>query len=426
MKNIQLVLVVWLICFGGLSAQQVNKASKQNFALTNAEIHTITNGVITGSLLVIDGEIAGVGEIEIPDGIQLIDCEGQRVYPGMIDAGTTVGLSEIGSISLTQDANEIGDVTPHMQALTAINPNSVVIPVTRVNGVTTVISKPTGGLFPGTSALINLNGYTPQQMYAGYKALVMNWPSSGRRGRWDRRTDEEIEKRSKAAMENLQQLWDKADQYAVLKYDKKAKDLKYNPELDAIAMVLRKEMDLHVEANKDKDILKALEWLKEKDIHVVLTGVKEGWRVKDSLAKAGYPVITGPILSVPSRASDSYEVAYSNAGIMAKAGVMVAIRTNESENARNLPYHAGFAANYGMGTKEAMKAVTINPARMLKVDDKYGSIEKGKRANLFVCNGDPFETKTRISHLFIEGWNVPLESRHTLLNDEFLDRDATN
>jgi imidazolonepropionase-like amidohydrolase len=107
---------------------------------------------------------------------------------------------------------------------------------------------------------------------------------------------------------------------------------------------------------------------------------------------------------------------------MLKAGVKVALRTNETENVRNLPYNAGFAATYGMGREEALRAVTIVPAEIFGVADQLGSIEVGKVANVFVADGDPFETKTSITHLFIRGWQVPLESRHTLLNDEFLDR----
>jgi imidazolonepropionase-like amidohydrolase len=125
---------------------------------------------------------------------------------------------------------------------------------------------------------------------------------------------------------------------------------------------------------------------------------------------------------MPSRDNDRYDQPYRNAGIMQKAGVKVALRTNEAENVRNLPFNAGFAATYGMGREEALKAVTIVPAEIFGVSDKLGSIEAGKRANLFISTGDPFEPSSEIKHLFIDGWNVPLESRQTLLYDEFLHR----
>ena len=184
-----------------LNAQQITKPTTGTFALTNATIETVTNGTVEGTVLIRDGKIAGVGNVNVPGDATVIDCNGNYVYPGMIDLGTTLGLSEVGSISLTQDYNEIGDLTPHVKALTAVNPNSVLIPVTRVNGVTTVLTKPSGGLFPGTASVINLLGYTPEQMHTGFDALIINYPSSGRRGRWHRRTDDEIKEQEKKAVE---------------------------------------------------------------------------------------------------------------------------------------------------------------------------------------------------------------------------------
>jgi len=326
---------------------------------------------------------------------------------------------------LTQDHNEIGEYTPHMNALTAINPSSVNIPVNRVNGITTSLAVPSGGRFPGTAALINLHGYTPEQMYAGFSGVVFNFPSSGKRGRWDRRSEEDIKKDAEKAQKGLNEFWDKAKLHAQISAGAKAqnKKTKFNPQLDALVDVINGGAPLLIEVNKKADILSAIEWVNKNEVKAVFTGVSEGYRVVDSLAKYNIPVITGPILSNPSRNSDHYNVAYANAGIMQKAGIKVAIRTNETENVRNLPYNAGFAAAYGMGWREAFKAVTIVPAEIFGIDDKYGTVEQGKIANVFVADGDPFETKTQIKHLFINGWKVPLESRHTLLYDEFLDRE---
>jgi hypothetical protein len=340
----------------------------------------------------------------------------------MIDGGTTLGLSEVGSDPRTRDYNEIGDVIPHIQALTAVNPNSVLIPVTRVNGITTVLTMPSGGRFPGTAALVNLHGYTPDQMYAGFKGVVMNFPSTGRRGWWDRRKDDEIKKAFEKDLKAIKEVWTNVIQYHKIDSATNGEEQDYYPEMEALLPVYRKEMKLLINVNAANDIKAALEWIEENDIDAVLCGVREGWRVAEEIAESGIPVITGPVLTTPSRQYDKYDKPYANAGIMSKAGVKVAIRSNETENVRNLPYNAGFAAAYGMGKEEALKAVTITPAEIFGLDDKYGSIEKGKSANLFVADGDPFETKTQIKHVFIEGWMIPMESRHTQLYDEFLDR----
>jgi imidazolonepropionase-like amidohydrolase len=370
-----------------------------------------------------DGIVEAVGaDVDIPTGATIIDCKGLTVYPGMIDAGTTLGLEEIGSISLTQDHDEVGDLTPEMDALTAVNPNSVLISVTRVSGVTSVITAPSGGLFPGIAALIHLHGYTPEQMYGGFKAVVINFPSSGRRGRYDRRSDEEVKKAADKAMQMLEETWKRVGAYAAIDSATEG-HAEYNPEIAALLPVYKGEATAMVEANKKEDILAALQWIRKNDIKAILTGVSEGWRVADSIAAARIAVITGPVLSQPARESDPYDQAYRNAGLMQQAGVKVALRTSEAANVRNLPFNAGFAATYGMGTEEALKAVTIVPAEMMGVSDQIGSIEAGKRANLFVSNGDPFEPATEIKYLFIDGWNVPLESRQTLLYEEFLNRE---
>ncbi len=421
------IFILILLFSLSLSAQEVAKSRSGNFALTNATIETVTQGQIQGSLLIRKGKIVDLGEnIAIPDDMEVIDCKGLSIYPGMIDGGTQVGLSEVGSIDLTQDANELGDITPHVKALTAVNPNSVIIPVTRTNGVTTVITSPTGGLFPGTAALINLHGYTPAQMYAGFEALVMNFPSARSRGRRDNRSEEDRKKDMDKALKKLNDLWDEAELYgkiAQAHLDGKAASPTFNPEMAALAAAVQGKIPLMIEVNESKDIELAIKWVTDKGLKAIFTGVAEGWRVADQLAAANIPVVTGPVLRTPNRDSDRYDRPYANAGLMAQAGVKVALRTNETENARNLPFNAGFAAAYGMGREAALRAVTINPAEIFGLSEQLGSLEKGKNATLFVCTGDPFEPATQIKYLFIDGYMVPLDSRQIRLYNEFLERE---
>jgi imidazolonepropionase-like amidohydrolase len=314
-----------------------------------------------------------------------------------------------------------------MQALTAVNPSSTLIPITRLSGVTTVLTAPAGGLFPGTAALIDLQGYTPEQLDAGFRGVVLNFPSVARRNAWDRRESEEIEKKHKEALEKLNETWEQAvlwaridSAYQVAPEPRPTRE--YVPEMEALAPVVRGERPLLLEVNAAKDITAAIEWVQERDVRAIFTGVSEGWRVADELATAGIPVITGPVLSLPTRGSDRYDRAYANAGMMREAGVQVALRTQEVENVRNLPYHAAFAAAYGMGREAALEAVTIVPARIFGVDDRLGSLEAGKTATLFVADGDPFETRTQVRHLVIDGYLMSLSSRQTELYDEYLQR----
>ncbi|MBS1491736.1 MAG: amidohydrolase family protein [Bacteroidetes bacterium] len=430
MKTNQLIygLITAVFCALVFHLDAQNPKGKYGtFALTNATVETVTKGTITnGTVIITQGKITAVGSgIPVPAGAEVIDCKGLFVYPGMIDGGTNLGLSEIGSDPRTQDFNEIGEMIPQMSALTAVNPNAVAIPITRVSGVTTVLAAPQGDLFAGTAALINLHGYTPEQMYAGFQGAVLNFPNTGRRGFFDRRTDEEIKKGAENAQKRMSEIWDRAVQYSKIDSATQGK-AGYYPEMQALLPVVRGERPLLIEANAAKDIQAALKWVKEKKIkNVVLTGVTEGWRVADDIAKAKIPVIVGGVLNLPSRDYDRYDQAYANAGQLFKAGVKVAISSGETnnQNYRNLPYHAGFAVAYGMDKAEALKAITIVPAEIFGVADKTGSIEPGKDANLFVCDGDPFEPKTQIKQVFINGWQIPLVSRQTQLYDEFLKRE---
>lgn len=391
------------------------------FLLQNATVVTVTKGTLANtSVLLENGKIAKVGTNLSAEGAEVIDCTGMFIYPGIIDGGTRLGLVEVSSVPETVDYSEIGNVVPNMQALTTVNPNSEAIGVTRVSGVTTVLTVPSGGLFPGTAALINLNGYTPDQMYGGFKAVAMTFPSSGRRGRFDRRSDEDIKKDGEKALKEANEIWTNAKNYLELKTS--GAQLAYYPEMEQLSKVVSGELALLIEVNVASDIQNAIKWVEGKNIKVIFTGVSEGWRVADEIAKAKIPVVTGPVQELPTRASDRYDTPYANAGILAKAGVKVALRTDDEENVRNLPFHAAFAAAYGLGKEEALRAVTINPAEIFGVADQYGSIEVGKRANVLVSTGDPFETRTQLLHVFIDGYRIPMSNRHIRLYQEFLER----
>ncbi len=418
-------LIIILIGLSTTIWAQSPKGKSGTFALTNATIETVTKGTIqNGTVVISDGKITAVGTgIAVPQGAEVINCTGKFIYPGLIDGGSILGMSEVGSDPRTNDYNEVGDVIPQVKALTAVNPNAVAIPVTRISGVTTTLVVPQGGLFSGTAALINLHGYTPDQMYAGFDAMVMNFPSTGRRGNFDRRSDDDIKKANEKSLAKINDVWEKAVQYHKLDSALNGK-VEYYPQLQAMLPVVRGQQTLLVVVNASKDIQEAIKWVQEKKVKkVIFSGVSEGWRVADELAKAKIPVITGPVQSLPTREYDRYDRAYANAGLMKKAGVTVALKSGDRNmNYRNLPYHAGFAAAYGLGKEEALRSVTIVPAQLFGVADKLGSIETGKSATLFICDGDAFETKTQVSEVFIEGWKMPMVSRQTELYDEFLQR----
>ena len=430
-----MVVLTLLFGFTNLQAQIVEKPEYGTFIIENVDIYPVTSDVIKGGVVVIkDGTIDYVGSNVKPDltgEVKRIDGSGYRLYPGFIDSETQLGLNEIGAVAVTIDAAEVGSVNPEMIAQTAVNPGSVSIPVTRVDGVTNVVASPVSGLVSGTGSLIDLYGYTPEAMSVDQRAgIYINWPSSGKRGWWDSRSESDIEKDYKEALDQINELFNDARAYHTMWEAIESGELDAQPDvnakMDAMRHLFTQEARLVLRVNREKDILAALEWANgQDDLSFVFSGVSEGWRVAEQLAEAEIPVIATALVTT-SRSSDHYARPYQNAGLMANAGVHVSLSTFNTENVRNLPFHAGYAATYGMGVEEALKAVTINPAEMWGVADKLGSIEVGKHANLFLVDGDPFETTSTIKDVFIRGYRIPMVSRHTQLNEEFLNRDATN
>lgn len=420
-RNCIICIVLCALYCNCLTAQLTEKASFGTFLLKNGTIITGTGDTIVGDLIIEKNRIKNIGNnLSIEQGDE-IDCTGKFIYPGFFDSGTGLGLNEISSISLTSDSREIGKFNPQLKALTAINPNSVLIPVTRVNGVTTVLSKPTGNIFPGKAALINLWGYTPREMSLKKSYTIINFPISGKRHRWDRRSKDDIKKDYDKARKDLDQYLEKATSYGEL-LQSNSSNIKYNPEMEALQGVLDRKEKVIINVNRSNDILEAIKWVKSKNVDAILSGVKEGYLVADSIAQSEIPVIVGPILATPTRSNASFASNYKNASVLHNAGVKIAIQTTENENVRNLPYHAGFAAAYGLGKEDALKAITIYPAEIFGVDKDYGSLSINKMANVLITDGDPFETKTTIEQVFINGYKIPMESRHTLLYYEFLDR----
>ncbi|MCS4199410.1 amidohydrolase family protein [Salinibacter ruber] len=402
------------------------------FALTNAQVIVAPGDTLDdGTVVIRDDSIAAVGpDVSVPSDAQAFDLSSQMVYPGFIDSGTHLGLAEIGSLPETRDFNEIGDLTAHMNALTAVNPSTVHVPTTRVHGITSVITEPENGILPGTAALIGLHGYTPEQMHLGDVTLTkLNFPSVGRQGPSDDRSPETIQKEAEKALTQLNDLWAQAERYAridsaVAEQPEARRQPEFVPAMEGLLPVIRGEQPLMISANAAADISKALDWAEERGVldQLILSGALEGWRVADEIAAANVPVLVGSIMQPPSRESDRYDKAYRTPALLHDAGVTVALRSGKTENVRNLVFHAGFAAAHGLGKTEALRAITTNPARIFGVADQVGTIEAGKRANLFVADGDPLQPATDVQHLFIDGYKLPLENRATKLYDEFLNR----
>ncbi|HKR63236.1 MAG TPA: amidohydrolase family protein [Thermoanaerobaculia bacterium] len=424
-----------LLFAGSAFAQSVivnNPGVKATVAIRNATIVPVTSAPIpNGTIVFANGVITAIGaNAAIPAGATVIDGTGLSVYPGMIDSGSTVGLVEIDSVSGTVDTTELGEYNPNARAAVAINPHSELIPVTRVSGVTHVVSTPDGGTISGQSALIQLSGWTPNEMVVKAPAAMhIRFPRI-RNSPINDAPDEEQEKERKKSytkdVEGLRDLLRDAQAYgraaSARNADKNVRRYDRDLVLEALVPVVEGRVPVVMHADQARDIKAALEFGDEFKLNMILAGGDDVARVIPELKKRDVPVLLGPILSLPGREDDPYDLLFTNAKTLYDNGVRFAIRSADAHNTRNLPYHAATCAAFGLPKDVALKAVTIFPAQIFGVADRIGSLEVGKQASLIVTDGDPLEFRTNVKRVYIAGEEIPMESRHTLLYEKFKQR----
>jgi imidazolonepropionase-like amidohydrolase len=418
------------------NVQQDANVASGFYALRNARIVTMSGADIeSGTLIIRGGRIEAVGaNLSVPAGAQEIDARGLTIYPGMIDAGTSLGLVEIGQGAPgTVDLTEIGDMNPNAQAIVAVNPHSANINVTRVNGVTSVLTMPLGGIISGQAALINLDGMTPREMAVlPSAALVINFPRAVTTS-FDAlfnpqsiNINDAISTRDRQ-LEQLRKLLRDAEAYGRA-HEAYARDRSLpRPEqsvvLASLVPFVRGERPVIMRADREAEIRAAVRFANEMRLRPIILGGGEAWKAAALLKERNVPVILTGVLNLPPREDDSYDALYEAAAKLQQAGVRFCISTgNTASNVRDLPYHAGMAAAFGLPRAEALKAVTLYPAQIMNVSDRLGSIEAGKTANIVVMDGDLLEARTRVRYLFINGRQLPLTSRHTELYEQFKNR----
>ena len=418
--------VAALLVFGNARASaQANVGVEGTFFIRGGTV-VVGNGerVPNTNVLIEDGRILAIGNsVGAPAGATTIDATGQFVYAGMIDSYTPMGLAEIGRISTMQMSAEIGQFNPHLRAMVAINTGSVMLGVTRSNGVTSAITAPTGGIISGQAALINTDGWTWEDMAVnGNAGYVVNYPSArggGRRGGGggfagfggggvDR------EALAEKQLEELKQEIRVARSYHMARDGGlEDEDLVY----ESMGPLVRREVPAIMRVNSQEDIEGAIALGEELGIDIVIAGGRDAWKVRDLLAEKNVPVVLSSIQSNPG-ANLPYDAVYAQPGVLVDAGVKIAFSTGGASNARHVPYHAALATAYGLSPEDAWKALTIWPAEIWRADDEIGTVEVGKMANLFVADGDPLDIRTNVNEVFIKGRRVPMDDRASRLYEK--------
>ncbi len=410
--------------YGDLSAPSLGSG---RLAITGATIHTMAGPPIeNGTILIEDGKIRAVGRnVRVPGGTRRIQARGMVVTPGLINTGTSLGLSEIGSVAATQDVREIEDVNSTAKAAVAIHPHSEMLPITRANGVTTAVAEPVGGLIGGQSALIDLSGWTgPEVVARSPLAMQISFPEmGGGRRRFNQAGGGGADPREQVnrQRETLRQWMRRARAYAgglsagTLEPDQRTL------ELEALVPVVWGQLPVIVSAGSEEGIKAALAFLDEFQLKGILASTRDVWKVVDEIVESGVPVLLGPIESSPARL-DPYDAIFVTARLLHERRVPFAFRTGGASNARNLPYHAALATAFGLPREAAWHALTLGAAEILGIADLYGSVEPGKIANLVVADGDLLDVPTEVKHVIIRGHEVDLDNRHSRLYRKFQGR----
>ncbi|SPE28967.1 Amidohydrolase [Candidatus Sulfopaludibacter sp. SbA3] len=429
-------------------------AAGETILIRDADVYPVAGKEMKGvSLLIQDGKIVDIAAKIVPaKGVRIVEAKGMRVYPGMIDSGTELGLSEVPAVRETVDTGELGEFMPQLKALVAVNPDSEHFGVVRVNGITSAMTFPSSGgggggrfgggsqqLISGQAALIHTDGWTWEDMEIKRSAAMsVAFPSLGGRGGrgGGQIPDSMLEMLGQTgvaggaanarrayddAIAKLNDYFDNARRYQKAKAAHLA-DFKTDLKFEAMLPVLEGKVPVAVTGARASTIQNAVQWAKKQNIKLVILQPREIGKAAADLKAENVPVIFGRVLALPETEDSAYDEAFTLPGEAYKAGVKIAFGTFTNEFVRNIPYQAATAVAFGLPYEEALKAVTINPAQIWGVSDQIGSVEKGKVADLVVTDGDILEIQTQIKHLYIKGKEVSLENKQTRLNQRYLNR----
>jgi imidazolonepropionase-like amidohydrolase len=394
-------------------------------AIEHARIHTGDGKKLDDGTVILHGEtilaVGASGSVRVPEGARRLDARGTWVTPGFIDAEALTGTVEVTQEESTDDSGLDGRydaVRAAFSALDGLNPRSVVIPVTRIEGVTSSVLVPRGGLISGRQAVVHLLGDSAEEMVVRAPAAVYATASGhGRSAAFGARG---------GVMLRLRELFDDVRQFARRRQDFERNQMrKVNAsrlDLEALIPVVDGKLPLVVEAHRASDIQALLRFAREQKIRLVISGGQEAWMVAKDLAAARVPVIVSVLPDLPA-AFESLGARLDNAALLARAGVAIAISPREQEGpfSRTLRIEAGNAVAHGLPWEAALTAVTRAPAEIFAVAGTLGTLAPGRSADLVVWTGDPFEPLTRSRNVFIRGREIPLRSRQSDLRDRYRD-----
>lgn len=399
-------------------------------AIVGATIHTVSGEpVANGTLVFQAGRITALGVgAAVPEGARRMDGTGRHVYPGLIEANSRLGLVEIEAVRSTRDYTEVGNVTPNVKSWVAVNPESEVIPVTRSNGVLLAAVAPSGTLLQGQSAMMMLDGWTWEEMtLAAPIAMHLAWPAmSLPRGPQVRAPREKLEEARRKDLVSLEEAFTEAHAYW------KARQAAGQPPPPGFAVDARwesmgplfeKKIPLVVAAGEIRQIQAAVAFAKRHGVRLVVLGGEDAPRVADLLREHDVAVIVDGTHRLPGRRDEAFDGPFTVPDRLFRAGVRFCLASGGPFYVeRNLAFQAGTAVAYGLPHDEAVRAITLYPAQILGVADRVGSLEVGRDASLIVTDGDVLEITTQVEAAFLQGREVDLTNRQTVLYEKYQEK----
>jgi len=428
MRKLAIILVSILLASATIISSPPDPAK---LFIKNATIVPVVGERIEGgSILVEDGKIKAVGKaLQAPAEAQVIDASGMFVYPGFIDSYSHFGLTEIGAIPSTTDYREMGKENPELRVAWAINPHSVHFGTGRVTGTTTALVAPSGGTFPGISALIKMDGWAfPEMVVVEAATSFINFPMTPRPvGEGVTVQKEAKDDVTSKLVEKIRDYLKEARRYLKLKklaaVDSGVKAPEYNAKYEALGPVLDGTLPVIISVEKAKDIELAIKFVQGEKLKAIFRGCAQGFKVAAKIKQSGIPVIIDSLYIGPSDPEDGYDAPYRNVVELAKAGILISFSSGDSPaQGKDLPYHAAKAVAFGLPHEEAIKALTINPAKIFGVSDRLGSIEAGKDADLVIATGDPLDMRTEVKQLVINGRAIDMSNWWETLYQKFKSR----
>lgn len=401
---------------GALEAQLPAPPQDRPVALVGGTIHPVSGPAIPGGTLVFEnGVITAVGaNVPVPEGATRVDVSGKHVYPGLIDGWSQMGLTEIGGIDVMTDLNELGVVNPNVRGSVAFHPESRHIGTTRSNGILVTLTSPSGGLIAGMASAMMLDGWTWETMTIRDRAgLVVSWPPTQNQNAYNQ------------ALGLLDETVTQARAYLAARDAARAEGRAFatDPRLEAMRPVVEREVPLLVLANTVRQMQDAITWAGSRDLELVLIGGSDAGYIAEYLAEKQVPVLLTSVLSRPGRAWEAMDHVHTLPARLHEAGVRFGIVGGSSAPyANRLPYEAGVAMGNGLPEIEALRALTLYPARFLGIDDRVGSLEVGKDATLLITTGNPLEYATTIEQAFIEGRDIDLMDAHRQFYERYAER----